>query len=209
MRTGDNAKFLRLWYEISFDALLLGCESVEQQVETGSRWIPYNKGGEFRKWYGNNDYVVFWENNGYAIKENTRRVYPQLGDNLGWKISNEKYYYQAGITWSSVTTGDFGCRCYGKGFIFDSGANGFFPNGGEEQYKYFAGLLNSSCANLILKIINPTINCGAGTLNQVPVIVCEDKITLVSTFVDACIEISCNDWDSFETSWDFKKHPLI
>lgn len=208
MRTGDNERFLRYWYEISMRRLLLNCSNKQEQIDSNTRWIPYNKGGNFRRWYGNNEYVVNWENDGYEIKENTKRIYPQLGDNLGWKISNENYYYLPGITWSGVTSGLFACRCYGKGFIFDSGANGLFPNA-NMSLQYLAGVLNSKYANTVINIINPTINTGAGTVNQIPVIKDVEKMESVEQKVEQCISTSQNDWDSFETSWDFKKHPLI
>ena len=184
------------------------CKSKQEQIESNRRWIPYNKGGEFRKWYGNNEYVVNWQNDGEEIKENTRRVYPYLGDNLGWKISNEAYYYLPGITWSGVTSGAFGCRCYEEGFIFDSGANGLFAFETKNRY-YLAGFLNTNLANYILNIINPTINTGSGTIAKMPVKM-EDAVSEnVAETVNDNICCSKTDWDSFETSWDFKKHPLI
>ena len=208
MRTGDNARFLRLWQEVSFRKLLLGCKSASEQIASKTKWIPYNKGGEFRKWYGNNNYVVNWENNGEEIKDNTRKTYPQLGDNLGWKISNEPYYYKKGITWSGVTSGTFSCRCYEDGFIFDSGANGLFSYAEENRY-YLAGFLNTKLGDFIIKLINPTINTGSGTLNQLPVVMRDDYKGTIVRLVKQCIELSKPDWDSFENSWDFKKHPLV
>lgn len=208
MRTGDNERFLRLWHEVAINNLHLACRNKQMQIETKKRWIPYNKGGEFRKWYGNNEYVVNWYNDGEEIKENTRRVYPYLGDNLGWKISNEAYYYMPGITWSGVTSGAFGCRCYGSGFIFDSGANGLFANESENQ-NYLSGFLNTNLANYILNIINPTINTGSGTIAKMPIILDESIKAPVTQAVAENISLSKSDWDAFETSWDFKKHPLI
>lgn len=93
MRTGNNELFLRLWYEVSRNNEIINCKSKDEQVLSGKRWVPYNKGGLFRRWYGNNEYVVNWLNDGEEIKENTRRTYPSLGENLSWKISNEPYYY--------------------------------------------------------------------------------------------------------------------
>ena len=152
MRTGDNNRFLRLWHEVSFQNLLLGCSSREEQKESNKRWIPYNKGGEYRKWYGNNDDVVNWLNDGEEIKENTRKVYPYLGDDLGWKISNESYYYRPGITWSGVTIAKNSFRVYEKGFIFDSGANGYFPYDDKQRF-VLAAYLNNCIAQHILSII--------------------------------------------------------
>jgi len=208
MRTGDNERFLRHWFEVSFLNILLDCSSVQCQIQMQRKWIPYNKGGSFRKWYGNNDYVVNWLNDGYEIKENTRRIYPQLGDNLGWKISNEQYYYKPGITWSGVGQSDFGCRCYKNGFIFDSGANGLFVYDEKDHY-FFAGCLNSNVVNHILKILNPTVNTGSGTINQVPIPKFMLKKSAVSLLVKNNLIISMEDWNSHETSWDFQNNPLI
>ena len=210
MRTGDNNRFLRLWHEVSFQNLLLGCSSREEQKESNKRWIPYNKGGEYRKWYGNNDYVVNWLNDGEEIKENTRKVYPYLGDDLGWKISNESYYYRPGITWSGVTIAKNSFRVYEKGFIFDSGANGYFPYDDKQRF-VLAAYLNNCIAQHILSIINPTINTGAGTVKKVPVIMPRDELVLekIDGLAKDCVKCSQEDWDSFETSWGFREHPFI
>lgn len=209
MRTGNNEKFLRLWYEVSIDQVIFGCRSKEEQIFSRRRWTPYNKGGYFRKWYGNNEYLVNWLNDGEEIKEATRKAYPNIGENLGWKISNEKYYYKPGITWSGVTSGDFSCRQYSNGFIFDSGANGLFPECENDLFT-FTGYLNSKLVNGILKILNPTINTGSGTINQIPIStnVFENRIK-INPLAQSNISISREDWDAFETSWDFKHHPLI
>ena len=207
MRTGDNERFLRKWYEISIKSMGIDCTSAEETMQLQYKWIPYNKGGNFRRWYGNNEYVVNWFNDGKEIKENTRKTYPQLGDNLGWKISNEKYYFQRGITWTGVTSGDFNCRLYPSGFIFDSGANGLFAYQ-ESNMFYLAGYLNTKIANSYLKIINPTINTGSGSLNSVPIKLNMAIKHKVDENVSNCYKIAITDWDSFETSWDFTRHPL-
>lgn len=198
MRTGDNLRFLRNWHEIS---------NAKLSFNNGDKWIPYNKGGEFRRWYGNNDYVVNWEYNGVEIKENTRLHYPELGDNLGWKISNEQYYFKPGITWTGVSTRAFNCRWYPKGFIFDSGANGMFPFEVKDTWPLM-GLLNTKVANTIITLMNPTINYGAGTIRQIPYIKLED-IDHITSLVRRNISISRQDWDAHETSWDFKENELV
>ena len=149
MRTGDNERFLRKWYEVSKENMIVNCQNKETQIESKKKWVPYNKGGEYRKWYGNNEYVVNWYNDGAEIKENTRRVYPYLGDDLGWKISNESYYYKPGITWSGVTSGKNSFRAYSNGFIFDSGANGFFP-ADESMLNTLTAYLNSCISQYVL-----------------------------------------------------------
>lgn len=200
MRTGDNNRFLRLWTEISQDKFSLSSNVIV------NKWIPYNKGGEFRRWYGNNEYVVNWENNGYEIKENTRLHYPELGDNLSWKISNESYYFKPGITWTGVSTKAFNCRVYPEGYIFDSGANGLFTY--EIPKEIAAAYLNSKVANYFLQLLNPTINYGSGTIRQVPFIDNIDTLD-IKVSIDDNINISKSDWDAHETSWDFKGNELV
>ena len=210
MRTGDNELFLRLWHEISHNNVAVACHNKEEQIAVNKRWIPYNKGGDFRKWYGNNEYVVNWLNDGEEIKENTRKVYPYLGDNLGWKISNESYYYMPGITWSGVTSSKNSFRAYGYGFIFDSGANGFFPDD-TSKINVFTAYLNSCVSQYVLNIINPTINTGAGTVKKIPIIISDDteSTQTIEQLADDSVNISITDWDSYETSWDFKRNPLV
>lgn len=198
MRTGDNQRFLRQWFEVNDIKLAL--------KDFSQKWVPYNKGGEFRRWYGNNEYVVNWENNGEEIKENTRLHYPELGDNLSWKISNENYYFRSGITWTGVSTKDFNCRWYPEGFIFDSGANGLFPEKGVDIH-YLLAFLNGKISNMCLRLLNPTINYGSGTVRQVPLIY-KPSERIIKLAKDN-ISISKADWDAHETSWDFQRSPLI
>jgi type II restriction/modification system DNA methylase subunit YeeA len=208
MRTGANERFLRLWFEINYKKFGISCKSSQEALESNKKWFPYCKGGAFRKWYGNNEYLVNWEFDGYEIKENTRRIYPELEDNLSWKISNENYYFKKGITWSGVGASKFSVRCYPDGMIFDSGANSYFVNDNNNYY-YFAGLLNTKPINTTIKIINPTINTGSGVISILPAKYDKNKSNTVSESVQQNISISRTDWDSFETSWDFKKHPLL
>lgn len=202
MRTGDNERFLRLWNEVNYNKIGLGITNSKEAVESRKKWFPYNKGGEFRRWYGNNNYVVNWENNGDEIKENTRLNYPNLGDNLGWKISNEKYYFNSGVTWTGVTTGKFNCRAYGKGFIFDSGANGLFVNKKLHE-NIMLGYLNSKIVNMYLELLNPTINYGCGTIRNIPYIDVENK--KIDLLVKILYKYYKEEWDSHETSWDFER----
>ena len=140
MRTGDNTRFLRLWHEVSIDKFCYNADSAESAQSSGAKWFPYNKGGEFRKWYGNTESVVNWENDGYEIKENTRRTYPQLGDNLGWKITSEDKYFTRGIAWSRISSTNFGVRICESNLIFDTNAPMFFP-GKDDCLDYISGCL--------------------------------------------------------------------
>ena len=129
MRTGDNERFLRYWFEVSCLNVFDKAVTADQFEKSGKRWAPYNKGGDFRKWYGNQEYVVNWENDGSEIKKNTLAKYPQLTPgNLGWKISNEKYYFLSAITWSDVTSARNAFRFIPNGFIFDGRGSSAFPH---------------------------------------------------------------------------------
>lgn len=120
MRTGDNDRFLRYWFEVDRNKECFDAENAEMAIQSKKKWFSYNKGGERRRWYGNNEYIVNWENNGQEIKDNTRLHYPQLGDNLGWKISNENQYFKPLLTWTFISSSGFGgVRYKTAGFICD------------------------------------------------------------------------------------------
>ncbi len=208
MRTGDNERFLRFWHEVSALRLNTSCHSKAEAISSKDKWFPYNKGGEFRKWYGNLWYVVNWESDGKEIKAYVREVYPQLGDNLGWKISNEDKYFCKGIAWSRISSSFFGVRLCDDNLIFDTNAPMMFAND-ESMLEYYAGILTSKVATAALAIINPTISFQVGDVAQVPIIIDQDKIIPVTQMVRECVALSRNDWDSFEISWDFQRHPLV
>ena len=207
MRTGNNERFLRLWFEVSTKRFFTDCTSAQDACDRKAKWIPYNKGGEFRRWYGNNEYVVNWENNGFEIKENTRKVYPQLGENLGWKISNEQYYFREGITWTVVSS-FIGFRRYYQGFIISNSGQSVIGNSAEEC-DYLLALLNTKIVTEVLTMISPAMGFESGYINRIPAIVRNDIIPDVVQLARKQIQISREDWDSFETSWDFKQHPLV
>lgn len=205
MRTGDNNKWLRLWHEVSINDSLFNAKNAEDAVASEKKWFPYNKGGEFRKWYGNNDYLIFWYQDGYAIKEETLEKYPQLSwDNLGWKITNEKEFFKKSVTWSFISSSNFGVRCSLGGAIFDVAGSSIFPN--KEDYPLLAGFLCSKIAFNFLKLLNPTLNFQTININSLPIIKLEKSN---QDIVENLIKISKQDWDSYETSWDFTQNPLI
>ena len=208
MRTGDNDRFLRFWHEIERNKMYCSCANAEEALRVHAKWIPYNKGGEFRRWYGNNEYVVNWENDGKEIKDNTRRVYPQLGDNLGWKISNEQYYFHEGITWTVVSSKKTSFRRYYQGAIISNSGQSVISDN-TELLDYLTGLLNTNIVADILAIISPTIGFESGYINKIPVIYDDNKSASIQKLAKCNINCSRDDWDSFETSWDFKRNPLI
>ena len=205
MRTGDNERFLRFWFEVSSKKICFDATSAFDAVERRAKWIPYNKGGEYRKWYGNQEYVVNWENDGFEIKENTRRVYPQLGDDLGWKISNESYYFKEQICWTDLTSKGLSFRAFPTGFIFDASANVVFTN--ETNSYNILAFLNCVIVNKLAQLINPTLHFKLGNFNSLPAL--QVSSVTQADLSKNSVALSKKDWDSFENSWDFTKHPLI
>lgn len=209
MSTTDNDRFLRIWHEINLKDISFFSTSLDEAKCSQLKWFPYNKGGEFRRWYGNNSLMVNWFNDGEEIKYwVTHNPKDPKTTSWGRRIFATDKFFKKGITWSSITTGLFSCRTYGVGFIFDSGANGLFVND-DRMYDYAAGYLNSKVFDYILKILNPTINNGPGTVGRIPMIEGGDIQTQIEDMVKMNVINSKADWDSYETSWDFKKHPLI
>ena len=210
MRTGDNSRFLRRWTEVGNGRIGFGHNNALEGIVSKRKWFPYNKGGEYRRWYGNNELVVNWENDGDEIKENTRSVYPQLGDNLGWKISNESYYFRPALTWTATSSSNFGIRYSGPGFLFDVKGSSCFVN--DQDRSLYLGLLSSRLVSDILACLNPTIEFQTGNIATIPVM----SETLDPYFrnsvvpvVDEAISLARADWDNFETSWDFRDQTLL
>ncbi|MCI8836415.1 MAG: BREX-1 system adenine-specific DNA-methyltransferase PglX, partial [Ruminococcus sp.] len=208
MRTGDNERFLKLWHEVPLPEFCFNAFSALSAKNSGSKWFPYNKGGEYRKWYGNTENVVNWENDGFEIKENTRRVYPQLGDNLSWKITSEDKYFTKGIAWSRISSTNFGVRLCLSNLIFDTNAPMFFPND-EDWLLYIASFMCSKIAVQVLRTLNPTLTFQVVDVGNLPVIYDNRKKKSVEKIATDNFEISKIEWDSFETSWDFQHHPLL
>jgi hypothetical protein len=204
MVSGDNDRFLRRWSEIDFTKSYYTATDLIQAVSTGKKWFPLQKGGGKRYWYGNLEYVINYERDGYELK---------FCNSIDGRVRSHNYNgeksFLAGITWNSIGTSDIICRISNKGFIYDAGGPLCTINNEDDTY-YFLGLLTSIVASKIYQCINPTINYTPGTLLSLPVISpnVKDK-EKVEIIVGECIEKSKADWDSFEESWDFKKHPLI
>ena len=197
MATGDNGRFLRLWYEVCNQNISFDCTSTEDSLARATRWFPYNKGGSFRKWYGNYNYIIDWENNGFSIKHHSGSV-----------IRNPKYYFQDGLTWSSLSSGLIGFRYTLNGFLFDSKGPMVFSEKKTDLFFIF-GLLNSNVAMKFLEILAPTLDFNQGPISKIPVIENSNYENDIQKCIDLNVKTSKTDWDSFETSWDFKIHPLV
>jgi hypothetical protein len=203
VKTLDNNRFLKLWFEPSYGKIGFGAKSLDEANSMNVKWFPYNKGGTAIKWYGNNDYVVNWENDGQEMKANAVDKYKSVTRT----ITNISYFFRNGITWSDISTGNIAIRIEDYGFIFDSTGN--MAYGEDSQLSYIAGLMNSKIMMLFMKILAPTLHFNGGAINNVPLLFSEDRDDIILRHVEDCRIIAKQDWDAFETSWDFKEHPLV
>lgn len=205
LSTSDNARFLKMWFEPDIHNIGFGFHDREAAAESKLKWFPYNKGGEYRKWYGNNNYVINWQFDGKELREWADYLNTH-GTSMGRLVSQE-FYFKKGLTWSGVGATRFGVRCYDGGMLFDVGANGLFVD--EKLYCYLAGFLNTVLANEMIKVLNPTINTGSGTVGKLPIIIDEVHLEEINRIVSDNIALVKADWDEHENSWDFKVLPLI
>ena len=193
--TCDNNTFTRVWFEINFNKIGLNINSIQDTFN--HKWFPYCKGGEFRRWYGNYNYVVNWENDGFVL----RNLRDEKGK-IKSRPQNIRFYFKPGLTWSTISSYKISLR-YMNNAIFGGGGSGMFG----DNIKYFLGIINSNVANYYLGILNPTLNILVGDIISLPVKI-QREDTIIN-LVDNNISLSKSDWDSFETSWDFKVHPLV
>ena len=193
MTIGDNNKYLRFWYELNFSTIAFGKRSMNEINLSRTKWIPYSKGGTRRNWYGNYEHVVDWSGRAKFNRS---------------KTTLQHLYLLEAVTWPFITPGTFSAKILPQGSLWDVAGSPCFFKSKEMEY-YCLGLLCSKCTDYILKVVNPTINVQAADIAQIPCIVEQGRIDLVNNFVTENMELSRYDWDAFETSWDFKKHPLI
>ena len=204
LATTDNGRFLRLWQEISEDTFGIGFKTAKAAWDSEKKWFPINKGGEYRRWYGNKEYVVNWQCDGKEMKEAIVKRYN--GGSYTKEIRSESRYFQNSITWSALTAGTSSFRWSDYGALFDSAGSSMFP---EKDWKYLIALLNTKVVNQILCVINPTLNYGAGSIANIPVVFDELYSQNIEQIAEENVELSKTEWNSFEASWDFKKHPLL
>ena len=193
--TGDNDRFLRQWTEIDYSQLVKGCTSAEDFWSKNGKYAPCNKGGESRKWYGNN----------YIVCKFDKASYDALSS-MGNHLPSREYYFKSGLTWSTLSSGFLSMRLSGPGYLFETKGSMYFADN-EQDNLYLLGLMNSKVAMQALQVLCPTIDFHEGPVSHVPVIV--DNKAEVERLVESNIQISKEDWDSFEISWDFKAHPFV
>ncbi|MDB1859954.1 BREX-1 system adenine-specific DNA-methyltransferase PglX [Collinsella aerofaciens] len=202
LATGENARFVREWWEVDDCKSVYSCGSIQESIESACKWFPYNKGGDFRKWYGNNSSVVNWENDGQEI-----RNFKDQNGRLLSRPQNTNCFFSPSITWSKISSGSIAFRFKPAGHIFDVAGTSVFSD--EESLKYLQGACNSSVIMRVASMLSPTLNFEVGQIATYPIIQNEEQEPLVNDMVDSCRELSKTDWDSFETSWDFKRNPLV
>ncbi|MDG6156442.1 BREX-1 system adenine-specific DNA-methyltransferase PglX [Lactococcus formosensis] len=199
LQTSDNNRFVRYWWEPQNCKISFCSKDNSDSVNSKQRWFPYNKGGGYRKWYGNNWHVLNWKNDGEDVREYNDYLNSNRASNIG--IGSVNFFFKENISWSKITSSKFSSTWQPSGYIFDVAASSMFG----ENLTLPLSLLNSIVAEEILKIFNPTLNFQVGNINKVPLII---NSTVTKLTVNN-IELSKSDWDSFQVSWDFKKHPLI
>ena len=196
--TGDVNRFVRKWYEcVRAD---LSTSSSPKNVNRTGKWFPYCNGGEFRKWYGNNDDVVNWQDDGFEIKN--------FVDDKGKPRSrpqNQQYYFHEGGTWTAISSSLFSVRYFPEGHLFSNAGMAIYAE--PRKLKYIIGFLNSKLCQLYLSLLNESLNYNQGDIAKLPIIF--EKVDLVVAKVVTSIDIVKKDWDSFEISWDFQHHPLL
>lgn len=193
MTTGNNDVFLKAWTEVDVTKIAFGKTDVSQINLSKTKWIPYHKGGEMRKWYGNHEFVVNWSRSGEFNRAKTTMTH---------------VYLKPCITWSDISGNSFAGRyCFG-GFMFDvKGSCAFAP---EDRLRFLIGIFNSKVTPVYIEALNPTTTTQVGDLKRIPLIIPDtSSLNQISTTVEECIEISKSEWDSFEFSWDFVRHPLV
>ena len=200
--TGDTDRFLRLWFEVDIKKIIWNCKNYLEAKKSQMKWFPYQKGGAYRKWYGNNEYIINWENDGWECKNDN-----YSGTRVKSHNYNGDYAFKRAITWTKISSGKFACRYVPNGFMFDDA--GPICTVDEDDLPYTLTLLNSKVGNFYLSILSPTMNFLPGHINAIPIDMNtikknNDCVELENTVID----VSKKEWDAFETSWDFQKHPL-
>ena len=205
MSTNDNGRFLRLWFEVSYDNIDYVQTDINNIISSNKKWYPYSKGGEYKKWYGNLEFVVNWENNGKDIKAYATELYRSYTRT----VKNIPYYLKRACVWSLISSSKFSCRLLPTGFIIGDAGPTCYPNKSDENY--ILGFMNTVITNEFLKLMNPTLNYPPGVLRGLPIMLSYNNNyrNAINSIVDENIQISKDDWDSFETSWDFEQHPLL
>ncbi|MGYP003372557451 len=203
LATGDNNTFQRYWHEVFFENIGFGVRDVSETEHRTEKWYPCNSSGDFRKWYTDNLIVVNWQYNGKEIKS-----FRNAAGKLAARPQNTVRYFKEGLTWNKLSTSRFAVKYKAPGFVFDDTSRSAFPHD-LDLLPYYIGSLCSCVTFSYLQALDPTMSFTNGDLVRIPMVVDESKKDTVTKLVKECIEHSKADWDSFEISWDFQRHPLL
>ena len=196
LSSADNNRFLRLWHEVTISNIKFSCKDEQESLKSKEKWYPLNKGGEFRKWYGNRSFIINYQNNGFELR-NFPKAY----------VRNSDVYFLPFVTWTKVSTSAPAFRAFEKGFIFSDAGMSIITKG-EQDLLFVIATLNSKVILEILKIFSPTMNFEAGQISKVPLPCRYEKRNQIIELARSCVNESKADWDTFEVSWEFKQHPL-
>jgi hypothetical protein len=203
MASSDDARFVRFWYEVQWNKIGFDISSAEEAKRSMKKWFPYNKGGSFRKWAGNNLHVINYENDGYEVKAYASSLYKSASRT----IKSTDVYFREGATWSAISSGSLSVRWFDKGYVISNAGMALYANS-KSELLYFLAVLNSKAnCEVLIKVLNESLNFNAGDIARVPIIF-ENQNTIIELAQENVV-ISSTDWNSFETSWDFKRHPLL
>ena len=200
--TGDTERFIKYWPEVNYNKVNFNCSSNEETKNSVFKWFPYQKGGAYRKWFGNNDYLVNWQNDGYEQKYDNFSKGKVKSHNY-----NGDYAFKQAITWTKISSSKFACRKVLDGYMFDDA--GPICSVNKDELDYMLGILNSKVGEFYLSILSPTMNILPGHINQLPVFNKLIEYEVITKIVSNLVNLSEQDWDQYETSWDFEKNPLI
>lgn len=199
MKTGDNERFLRLWWEVNLSKANFTAENVNDAYESGATYFPYNKGGEYRKWYGNNDYLINWYKNGETVMGKAKLEGRHTQD------YNQELKFMPLATWSLITVKP--AFRYKQNALSDIAGMSFYTS--QDKLLYYLGFCNSVIATEMIKLLAPTMNCQVGDIARLPILHSLSKEQEVNDLVTENINLAKEDFDSFENSWDFTTHPFI
>ena len=204
MSTTDNDRYMRNWFEVNIDSIGFNVSSRHESIISQKKWFPYQKGGSFRKWYGNYDYIVYYYNDGQELIDLVTQKYPKISD-PEFIIKNRNWFFKEGLTWSTLSSGNIAIR-YCEGYcIFDAKGSMAFSEYGD--IKLYIGLLNSKIGMYYLSVFSPDLDFNLISLKRIPFYYKPNG--KIIDLINKCILISKTNWDSFETSWNFSVHPLL
>ena len=195
LQTSDNARFIRLWHECSLRRTIFNCPNAASSFENEAKWYPHNKGGSFRRWFGNAEYLIEYKSNGESLRNSE-----------GASVIPDEIAFNPALTYSRISSGLISFREQPVGWLFDSAAVVMYPD--KAMFNYLLALLNSNVISSATSFLVPTLNAQPGDIAKLPILIDESGLSTVGPLSKSCREIARLDWDSFETSWDFKRHPL-